>query len=103
MRFDQGSSYSIEQRYGFYTFCFQSSSDLMLDDEYYIIASNSQLQSLLPSVPILESHTQNKSKSTYELVVLDNSTVVTELINCRGDSQLTATSDFQEAKAGETS
>lgn len=72
MNFDQGTTYIIEQKYGTYTFCFQSGSDQMIDDEYYVIASRSKLQSLLPSVPLLESHTQNKSKSTYELVVLDN-------------------------------
>lgn len=67
-----------------------------------MVASSEKVQSVLPTVPIYESHATDKFTSRYELVVLGNETIVADLINCKGDSQLTAGSDYEDFLSGKT-
>ena len=70
--FNQGAIYTIENKYGWYTICFESRSNLTLNEEYYVVASSERLQSVVPTIPIYESHATDKFTSRYELVVFGN-------------------------------
>jgi len=56
----------------------------------------------VPTVPVYESHSVDKFTSRYELVVFGNETIVTDLINCLGESQLTASTNYLEFLNGKT-
>lgn len=56
----------------------------------------------MPTVPVYESHATDKFTSRYELVVLANETIITDLINCKGDSQLTASTNYEDFLSGKT-
>jgi hypothetical protein len=70
--------------------------------DYYVIVASREMQSLMPSVPYYETHFVNKSSSSYELVVLDNETIVAELMSCKGSAQLTATTNYSAILEGKT-
>lgn len=100
--FDQGAVYTIENKYGWYTLCFESNSNLTYNEEYYVVTSSDRLQSVVPTVPVYETHATDKFTSRYEMVVFTDETIVTDLINCHGDSQLTASTNYSDFLSGKT-
>jgi hypothetical protein len=53
-------SYTVEQQYGMYTFCFSQNSDLKAinDQNYFVVASANELEFLLPTLSYYQNQTE---------------------------------------------
>jgi hypothetical protein len=53
-------SYTVEQQYGMYAFCFSQNSDLKAinDQNYFVVASANELEFLLPTLSYYQNQTE---------------------------------------------
>jgi hypothetical protein len=55
LEFEQGITFSLEQKYGLYSFCFENSASQLVDVSYYVVLASKDLQFLVPTLSFFVS------------------------------------------------
>ena len=91
--FSSGITLSIEQMFGLYTFCFENTAQEAVDQPYYVVIASKDLQFLIPSLSFFVSDSKVQLDK-YELIATQPKTLLAELMNCDGETQLTGASTY---------
>lgn len=99
--FALGATVTFTQKYGLYSFCFQNAADELIDEPYYVVLASKELQFLIPSISFFVSDT-NAQLDKYEFIATEPKTIIAELMNCEGQTQLAGTSNYSDILDGVT-
>lgn len=67
LHFVQGITFSLDQKYGVYNFCFENTAEQLIDISYYVVLASKELQFLVPTLSFFVS--DNKAQlDKYELI-----------------------------------